>query len=707
MTQEVLAGRPYPLGATCERGGVNFSVFSAHATAVELLLYDSQDETAISRVIALDPAQHKTYYYWHAWVPDIGDGQRYGYRVHGPYEPERGMRFNPNKVLVDPYAMAVSDSGNWSRADAYGLCDNAATACKSVVVELSGYDWEGDRPLQRPMHETVIYEVHVRGLTRHPSAGVRQPGTYAGLVEKIPYLQDLGITAVELLPVQQFDPQEVSRLNPLTGEPLTNYWGYAPVAWMSPHLGYGTSADARRTVDEFRDMVKALHRAGIEVILDVVFNHTAESDHNGPTISFRGLENVAYYMLQPDKRYYHDFTGTGNTVSCNHSIVRRLILHCLQHWVHEFHIDGFRFDLASVLSRNEEGEPVKDSPILWSIESDPLLAGTKLIAEAWDAAGLYQLGGFTGDRWAEWNGRFRDDVRRFVRGDVGTVRDLAWRMTGSFDVFCQKPSYTSHQSINYVTCHDGFTLRDLVSYNCKHNEANGENNRDGVDESLSWNCGIEGPTDDAEIQALRQRQMKNLLTLLLCARGTPMMLGGDEMGRTQGGNNNAYCQDNEISWFNWEDLGESAGLHRFVRELIALRRRYPVLTLDHALGFCPPESSLHENVTFHGVELHRPDWGHHSHSLAIQFHGDGVGGEDGAGCAADIYIIANAYSEALEFALPAQHPWRRLVDTMLDSPEDIMAEEDAGASCAPITSETYCVGPRSIVVLVEEREAEA
>ena len=684
-------GSPYPLGATIQEDGVNFSLFSANATSVQLLLFDHYDDPEPAQVFTLDPAVNKTYYYWHIFVPGVGDGQIYAYRVHGPYLPEEGLRFIGNKLLLDPYACAVAYGDNWCRAEAYGFDDNTRSALKSVVVDISGYDWEGDRPLQRPMHETIIYETHVRSLTAHPSAGVSCPGTYAGLIEKIPHLQDLGITAVELLPVQQFDPQEVMRCNPLTGERLVNYWGYAPVAYFAPHLGYACERTARALVTEFRDMVKAFHRAGIEVILDVVFNHTAEGNDTGPTIFFRGLENVAYYMLQADRRYYHDFTGAGNTVNCNHSIVRRLIRQCLRHWVQVYHIDGFRFDLASVLSRNEEGEPVRDSPSLWEIESDPMLAGTKLIAEAWDAAGLYQVGSFTGDRWAEWNGRFRDDIRRFVRGDLGTVRDFAWRMTGSFDIFREKPSYSSHRSINYITCHDGFTLADLVSYNEKHNEANGEENRDGMDANYSWNCGVEGPTTDAEVLALRRRQMKNFFTLLMMARGTPMLLGGDEMGRTQGGNNNAYCQDNETSWYDWRLLEENAALYRFLRGMIALRRRHATLTRDHVLGRRHYEEALRDGVTFHGVQLEQPDWGHYSHSLAIQFHG--VGGD------VSLYLIANAYTGPLTFELPRKIRWRRVVDTSLPSPQDLVAEDDAPL----VTTSHYTARARSVVVLVEGR----
>ena len=686
---EALPGRSYPLGATNRGDGVNFSLFSANATSVELLLFDHYDQERPTRTIQLDPHQNKTLYYWHVFVRGVGDGQLYAYRVDGPYRPQDGLRFAGKKVLLDPYARAVAYGDNWSRSEAKGFADNMRTALKSVVVDTSGYDWEGEHPLHRPMNETIIYEMHVRGLTAHPSSGVSHPGTYSAVVEKIPYLRSLGVTALDLLPVQQFDEQEVERVDPTTGKALKNYWGYAPLGYFAPHLGYASGADVRRVVDEFRDMVKALHRAGLEVILDVVFNHTGESDENGPTICFRGLENAAYYMVQPDRRLYCNYSGTGNTLNCNHSIVRRMIRECLRYWVQEFHVDGFRFDLASVLSRNEQGEPIKDSPILWEIESDPVLAGTKLIAEAWDAAGLYQQGSFTGDRWAEWNGRFRDDVRRFVRRDPGSVRNLAWRMTGSFDIFRGKPSYVSHQSINYVTCHDGFTLADLVSYDAKHNEANGQDNEDGSDDNLSWNCGVEGPTSDVQVLRLRRRQMKNLIALLMTARGTPMLLAGDEMARTQRGNNNAYCQDNETSWLDWQLLRENADIHRFVRGMIRLRKRHPALRVDLALAGKHYEQALHEGVSFHGVRQNQPDWSYHSHSLAIHFHRPAAD--------AGVYVIANAYWEPLDFELPSGVRWRQVVDTSLDSPYDLVAEEEAGL----VDGGSYCARPESVVVLVE------
>ncbi|MCD6301945.1 MAG: glycogen debranching enzyme, partial [Anaerolineae bacterium] len=554
--------------------------------------------------------------------------------------------------------------------------------------ELDSYDWEGDTPLQRPFDDTIIYETHVRGMTAHKSSGVAYPGTYRGFVAKIPHLQHLGVTAVELLPVQQFDEQEVMRVNPITGQRLTNYWGYAPVAYMAPHVGYATRPDPVVAADEFRDLVKALHRAGIEVILDIAFNHTAENDHTGPTFGFRGIENVAYYILQEDMRLYANFSGCGNTVNCNHSIVRRFVIDCLRHWVQHYHVDGFRFDLASVLSRNERGEAITDAPILWQIESDPVLAGTKLIAEAWDASGLYQVGSFTGDRWTEWNGRFRDDVRRFVRGDGGVVRDLGHRLTGSFDVFAEKPSYTPHRSINYVTSHDGFTLHDLVAYEAKHNEANGEDNRDGTDLNYSWNCGVEGPTDDPKVLALRQQQMRNYLVLLMVAWGTPMILGGDEFARTQRGNNNAYCQDNEISYVDWSKSEDMSELTRFLKELIAFRKRHPTLTSTRSVNGASPEALLAEQVTFHGVQAGKPDWGDHSQSLAVHYHA--VPGDS------DIYVAANAYHCALSFELPGGFRWHRVVDTALGSPNDIVEEGHAPL----VESARYCVRPRSVVVLV-------
>ncbi|MGD9093989.1 MAG: glycogen debranching protein GlgX, partial [Anaerolineales bacterium] len=541
IPEEVIQTRPgksFPIGATLTPQGVNFSVYSKNSTAMELLLWDDKEDREPNQVIRLDPKLNRTFDYWHILIPGLSAGQIYAYRAHGPNEPKRGMRFDGQKVLLDPYGKSVAIPTNFSRKAASTPGDNAAMAIKSVVVAPGGYDWEGDEPLKQPFSQTVIYEMHVKGFTKHPSSGVAPEirGTYTGLVKKIPYLQDLGITAVELLPVFQYDEQEAP-------PGLKNYWGYNPISFFAPHCGYSLCEDPLSPIEEFKDMVKALHRVGIEVILDVVYNHTAESDHHGPTYSYRGLENSTYYILKEgDPSLYANYSGTGNTLNANNSMVRRLILDSLHYWVEEMHIDGFRFDLASILSRDEQGKPSANPPILWDIENDPVLVGTKLIAEAWDAAGLYQVGTFIGDRWKEWNGQFRDDVRGFMIGKHGTVSKVASRFFASPDIYGHEER-EPEQSINFITCHDGFTLNDLVSYNRKHNQANGEKNRDGSDFNFSYNFGVEGPTDDLEIEKQRTRQVKNLLTITLSALGVPMLLMGDEMRRTQGGNNNAYCQD--------------------------------------------------------------------------------------------------------------------------------------------------------------------
>jgi glycogen operon protein len=680
-------GRSAPLGASVAAGGVNFSVYSRTASALDLLFFDREDAARPVRTISLDRAEHRTYHYWHVFVPGVEVGQIYGYKAHGAHEPLRGHRFDAKKVLLDPYGRAVVVPQGYSREAARLPGDNTAVAMKSVVADPACYDWEGDTPLQRPYAETVIYELHVRGFTRHPSSGVEpsKAGCYAGLVEKIPYLQDLGVTAVELQPVFQFDPYDApsGRLN---------YWGYSPVSFFAPNRGYSSRTDPLGPLDEFRDMVKALHRAGIEVILDVVYNHTAEGDHTGPTLCFRGLENETYYQLDRQRDRYANFTGTGNTLNANHTVVRRLIRESLRYWVEQMHVDGFRFDLASILSRDERGRPLESPPILWDIESDPVLAGTKLIAEAWDASGLYQLGNFIGDSWCEWNGQFRDDVRSFMKADHGTVTRLARRILGSPDIFGHEER-EPEQSINFATCHDGFTLSDLVSYDRKYNEANGEDNRDGTDHNLSWNCGVEGPTNDPEIERLRSRQVKNFLTLTLFSAGTPMLLMGDEFRRSQLGNNNAYCQDNGISWLDWTALAKHADIHRFTRLLVMLRAyREPVRGQSRrSLNELLP----HARIEWHGVKLFCPDWSDESHSLALT-----VITPDGRFL---IYVIANAYWGSLQFELPpaagVHQGWHRLIDTSLDSPQDICDMDDAPS----IAGAGYRVQPRSVVVLWASR----
>jgi isoamylase len=678
----VRRGNTSPLGATVSPGGVNFSVFARDCSGVELLLFDSPDDARASRVIQLDPRRNRTYHYWHVFVPGIGAGQLYGYRVSGPFDPRRGRRFDPGKLLIDPYGRAVAVPAGYDRAAACVPGDNSAVAMKSVVADPRGYNWEGDVPLKRSYSRTVIYEMHVAGFTRHPSSGLSaaKRGTYAGLVEKIPYLQDLGVTAVELLPVFQFDPCDA----PFG---LRNYWGYSPISFFAPHAAYSSRTDPLGPLDEFRDMVKALHRAGIEVILDVVFNHTSEGDHNGPTFCFRGFANDVYYSLAPDGGYLNH-TGCGNTLNANHHVVRRLIIDSLHYWVKEMHVDGFRFDLASILSRDGQGRPLKNPPILWDIESDPALAGIKLIAEAWDAGGLYQVGSFIGDSWKEWNGEFRDDVRSFLKGDNGVISRFAARLLASPDIYGHQER-EPEQSINFVTCHDGFTLNDLVCYNKKHNESNGEQNRDGSDTNLSWNCGVEGVTGDPAVEALRNRQVKNFLAVTLLALGTPMFLMGDEVRRTQFGNNNAYCQDNEIGWFDWGNLENHGDIRRFTKELIRAR----LVQSDVALEELTLSQLLNQaKLEWHGVQLGTPDWSHESHSIALTawsfrrvvFH----------------YMV-NAYWRPLRFALPSPEKlpgktWHRWIDTSLPSPDDIVPWEEL----PELDQTSYLLPARSLVVLI-------
>jgi len=671
-----------PLGATVLPGGVNFSIYSRSAASVELLLFD-RDDAGAAQTIALDPNTNRAYPYWHVFMPGLKPGQLYGYRAQGPFDPAVGSRFDGAKVLLDPYGLGVVVPKDYSRDAARLPGDNTATAMKNVVVDPATYDWEGDVPLNRPASKTIIYEMHVRGFTRHPNSGVPEAkrGTYAGVIEKIPYLQQLGITAVELLPVFQFDAQDAPR-------GLVNYWGYSPVSFFAPHRAYSSRQGALDPINEFRDMVKALHGAGIEVILDVVFNHTAEGNEEGPTLSFRGFENDVYYILEPDRSRYANYSGTGNTLNANHPVVRRLIVDSLHYWVQQMHVDGFRFDLASILGRDESGNLLPNPPVIWDIDSDPVLANTKLIAEAWDAAGLYQVGNFAGEKWREWNGRFRDDIRSFFRGDRGSVNAAADRLLGSPQIYAHKER-EAEESINFITCHDGFTVNDLVSFGQKHNEANCEDNRDGVEENKSHNYGIEGPSDDPAVDELRNRQVKNFFAVTMIALGLPMILMGDEVRRTQNGNNNAWCQDNETSWFDWSLLSKHADVHRFLNRLNAHR-----LMSDWNPG--RQQQTLNQLLregdrTWHGVKLGQPDWGSDSHSVAYSVL-----------CPNEnlhFYLILNAYWDSLEFELPPvagpASPWRRWIDTTLCSPDDIVDWPVAPS----IASCTYTAGPRSIVAL--------
>jgi isoamylase len=674
------AGRSSPLGATVVEGGVNFSVYSRGAQWIELLLFEREDASRPARTVHLDPSTSRTYHYWHTFVPGLHTGQLYGYRVHGPHRPDLGLRFDPSKVLLDPYGRGVVVPANYSREAAHGEGDNAPYAMKSVVVDTSAYDWEDDAPLLRASSRTIIYEMHVRGFTRNPNSGVApaRRGTFAGLIDKIPYLSGLGITAVELMPVFQFDALDCP-------PGLVNYWGYAPISFFAPHQAYSSRRDPTGPVNEFRDMVKALHKAGIEVILDVTYNHTAEGDHRGPTLCFRGLENSAYYILDAERSHYSNYSGTGNTLNANHPIVRRMILDSLRYWVAEMHVDGFRFDLASILSRDSNGHVMPNPPVLWDIETDPAMAGVKLIAEAWDAAGLYQVGSFIGDSWKEWNGHFRDDVRAFWRGAEDTVWRMADRFSGSPEIYGHEER-EAEQSVNFVTCHDGFTLNDLVSYDRKHNDANGEDGRDGASDNQSWNCGVEGPTDDPAIESLRNRQVKNFLTVVMLSLGVPMLLMGDEVRRSQIGNNNAYAQDNRTSWFDWSLLEKHADIRRFVTLLTERRMLRDIEPEEQRISL--NQLLRQGSLMWHGTRPNRPDWSAWSHSLAVSAE---LRKEKLL-----IYIIWNGYWESLDFELPAAAgTWRRWIDTMLESPDDIVTWQAGPVVLANI----YRAGPRSTVVL--------
>jgi isoamylase len=703
----VSRGHPLPLGATLKRGGINFAVFSKHATLVTLVLFIPGKEDPVAE-FPLDPRFNRTGYTWHVFVGGLDPGIEYGYRAERqPNDHQHIHRFDVSKILIDPYAKALSGGETWGRpVDApYEHGSRSWVRQRHCLVVDNGFDWGFDQPLNIPLADTIIYELHVRGFTQHKSSGVQHRGTYAGLIEKIPYLNALGVTAVELLPVNEFDETENDRMNALTGEPLLNFWGYHSISFFSPKASYAAKNRNGAQVAEFKSMVKAMHSAGIEVILDVVFNHTGEGDERGPTLSFRGLDNAVYYLLDPATGAYHNYSGCGNTLNCNHPVVRDMILDALRYWVTEMHVDGFRFDLASILGRGQDGSVLANPPLLERIAADPVLGNTKLIAEAWDAAGVYQVGAFPAwGRWAEWNGKFRDHVRRFVKSDPGMVSELASRMMGSPDIY-QGNGMGAHHSINFVTCHDGFTLADLVSYNEKHNEANGEEGKDGANDNESWNCGWEGPTPTdnrnnnfgisfEQIEGLRRRQVRNLATILLLSRGVPMILAGDEMGRTQLGNNNSYCQDNEISWIDWDLAEKNADLLRFFRLLIAFRKSH--LSLRHK-SFTDRPGEPGFTVTWHGITPYKPDWSSESRNIAVQISEKAP--EDPSKIT-DIYISANAYWDRLVLTLPpltGKRRWFRALDTGLESPDDISEQGDE-----PCLQDQYMykIRSRSVVVLV-------
>jgi glycogen operon protein len=676
-------GVRYPPGVKPDADGVNFSVFSRYATAVQLLLFEADTSTEPFQVIDLDPEVHRTFFVWHVFVEGLRPGVWYVWRMDGPGNTAHtGHRFDMSKQLLDPWARAVCHR-LWDRETASQPGDNGHAAMRSMVVD-DEYDWEGDKPLTIRSENSVIYELHVGGFTRHPSASVEHPGTFAALIEKIPYLQQLGITHVELMPVMAFDEQDIPPATARLG--LKNYWGYSTHSFFSPHPGYCVTPNQGTHLNEFRDLVKALHRAGIGVILDVVFNHTAEGGIDGPTINFKGMGNSVFYHLDNlDKRNYRDYTGCGNTVNCNHPMVSLFIIGCLEYWVLKMHVDGFRFDLASALARGEDGQPLHDSPVLWGIELSDLLAPTRLIAEAWDAAGLYQVGSFPGYRWAEWNGRYRDALRCFVRGDGGMIAEMATRICGSSD-FYKPQQRLPINSINFITCHDGFTLYDLYSYSHKHNEANGEQNRDGHNDNLSDNCGIEGETDDADVLALRRQLAKNAIAILLLSHGVPMLLAGDEVLNTQQGNNNCYCQDNEQSWVDWTLVEKNADMLVFVRQMIALRKRHPSLRRRRFLSGESSGSASKPDIVWYGVTLEAPPWDDWEARVLAFTLAAVEGGES------DLYVIMNMSGHTQEMEMPEAlgGVWQLIVDTGQHIAN--LCEESVW------TKATYPAVPRSVIV---------
>ncbi len=686
----VRVGAPLPLGSHAHGEGVNFAFFSRHASRVRLELFGRPEDATAARAFDLDPVRNRTGDVWHIWIEGLRPGQLYAYRVDGPYDPWEGHRFNFNRLLIDPFATAITRVSDWDFGAARGedgddaapAPDDDAGAMPKCVFTQEYFHWHEDRPLRRPWSEMVIYETHVRGLTIHPSSGVEHPGTYRGLMEKLPYLQELGVTAIELMPVQEFNEYRGQCVSGQTGQPLTNYWGYDPVSFLAPKAAYSSAGGVGQQKLEFKQMVQACHRAGIEVILDVVFNHTAEGNERGPTLSWRGIDNRIFYLLADDRRYYRNYTGTGNTINANHPVVRDFILTALRYWVIEMHVDGFRFDLAAVLGRSREGALLPNPPLLEQIAEDPILREVRIIAEAWDAGGAYKVGSFSERRWAEWNGQYRDDVRRFWRGDAGMLGVFASRICGSADIYTRSGK-GPECSINFVTCHDGFTLNDLVSYRSKHNAANGENNRDGTDANFSENYGAEGETTDPGIEAVRRGQIKNFLLTLLISRGVPMLLGGDEFRRTQGGNNNAYCQDNATSWYDWRLLEQHSDIHRFTRGLIALRRAHPVL--------CKEQFYTDAEIQWFGPRGDLPNWADpQARQLACLIHED---------ARRALYLMFNAGAAPVSFHLPAVAPgaaWHVAVDSSPDAPQDVFAPGEEPLWADP---ETYRLGARSSAIL--------
>lgn len=668
-------------GATAIPGGVSFTVHSVGATSCELLLFHRGQMHPYA--VLPFPPHYRIGHVYSMIVFDLDIYEfEYAFRVDGPYQPEKGLIFNKENVLLDPYARAVTGQSVW------GKKAKKQTFYKARVVE-NDFDWGDFRQPEIPFSDLVIYETHVRGFTRHPSSGVEHPGTFAGLMEKIPHLKELGVNAVELMPIFEFDEMQGART--YNGNSLVDYWGYNSVCFFAPNTSYSASVEYNREGNELKRLIRTLNENGIEVILDVVFNHTAEGDENGPVFSFKGLDNNIYYMLTPDGHYYN-FSGCGNTMNCNHPIVRQMILECLRHWVIEYRVDGFRFDLASILGRNEDGSPMNNPPLLQLMAFDPILAGVKLIAEAWDAGGMYQVGTFPAwNRWIEWNGRYRDDMRTFLKGDEGMAAAAAQRIAGSPDIY-DPVQRGSNAAVNFITCHDGFTLADLYAYNEKHNDANGWNGTDGANDNRSWNCGAEGDTDDEAILALRRRMVKNACAVLMCSRGAPMILAGDEFGNTQFGNNNPYCQDNEISWLNWDLLEKNHDNFEFFKYMIAFRKKHDAIRKPTA-----PCSCGFEAITFHSEKPWEANYQNYTRVIGVMFAGKLESGEDDI-----VYLAVNTYWEHSRFTLPSPPQgmcWRLAVNTGAVHEGKCTFAEGA----MPSVESGITLAPRSVAVLVAGR----
>lgn len=682
------AGRPFPYGASFVPGGVNFSVFSRHATGCTLVLYEKGQREPMVEIPFPDEFRIGHVFAMVVFGLDY-ETIEYGYRFAGPYQPHMGHHFDAAHVLLDPYARAISGREVWRAA---GDPHNSYPHRARLVYD--DFDWLADRPLENHVEDLVIYEMHVRGFTQHPSSGVKYPGTFAGIRAKIPYLKQLGINCIELMPIQEFDELGNKNTNPLTGERLVDYWGYNPIGFFAPKAGYAAMGRFGMEVDELKALVKELHKHGIEIILDVVFNHTAEGGEDGRTISYRGIDNKTYYMLRPDGGYYN-FSGCGNTMNCNNPVVRNMVLDCLRYWVAEYHIDGFRFDLASIMGRDARGQPLANPPLLEAMAYDPILGRTKLIAEAWDAGGLYQVGSFPSyGRWMEWNGQYRDTLRRFLKGDLGQARDAALRIQGSPDLY---PERGPGASVNFITCHDGFSLADLFAYNEKHNLANGENNQDGHNVNYSWNCGVEGPTADAEILALRRRMMKNAIAILMVSQGVPMILMGDEVAHTKQGNNNTYCHDNELNWFDWRRVEQEAEMLRFCRQMIAFRHAHPLLRKRHHFRHEDYVESGYPDISWHGTNAWAPDWSYHCRTLAFMLCGQHA--RQGTTQDDYVYVAMNMHWEAHDFELPrlpAPRRWHSFANTSLPAPQDIC---QPGQEMRLREQQQIRVGPRSVVIL--------